>query len=337
MTFGQHLEELRVCLFKAILGLGVGCLIGLVAGGYVVDFIQTPVRKALNEYYETQAIKKVKNDLTALREAGYSLPSDDEKIKEFVAEKNLAFEEVYVNPKELLRQLQPTPAGRSARPAPPAADEKPFSSDELVRVFLWRRIADDPRVRLKSLNSQETFMIYLKASLLVGAIVASPWVFYQIWTFVATGLYPRERRYVHLFLPLSLGLFLAGAALAFFCVFAPVLGFLLSFNSMLGIDPDLRISEWLGFVLLLPLAFGISFQLPLVMLFLERVGIVTVKQYVASWRIAVLTIFILAMLLLPTGDPYSLLLMACPLVRLYYGGVLLCRFMPRREEGALRD
>ena len=172
-------------------GIGAGCLLGLVLGGYVVDFIQTPVRKALNEYYETQAIKKVKNDLAALREAGYALPSDDEKIRKFIAEKNLAFEEVFVNPKEFLRQLRQSPSGQATLPAPPAADEKPFSSDELVRSFSGGA-SPMIRVRLKSLNSQETFMIYLKASLLVGAIVASPWVFYQIWTFVATGLYPRR-------------------------------------------------------------------------------------------------------------------------------------------------
>ena len=76
---------------------------------------------------------------------------------------------------------------------------------------------------MQSLNSQEPFMIYMKASMVVGVILASPWIFYQIWSFVAAGLYPHERRYVHLFLPFSLGLFLAGAALAFFVVFEPVL------------------------------------------------------------------------------------------------------------------
>ena len=63
-------------------------------------------------------------------------------------------------------------------------------------------------------------MIYLKASLLVGVVLASPWVFYQIWQFVAAGLYPHERRYVHIFLPMSLVLFLAGAAIAYFLAFA---------------------------------------------------------------------------------------------------------------------
>ena len=90
---------------------------------------------------------------------------------------------------------------------------------------------------------------------------------------------------------MSLVLFLAGAGGAYFLAFDKVLAFLLSFNSMMGIDPDLRINEWMSFALLLPLAFGISFQLPLVMLFLERIGLFTVKTYLASWRMAVLVIF----------------------------------------------
>jgi sec-independent protein translocase protein TatC len=100
------------------------------------------------------------------------------------------------------------------------------------------------------------------------------------------------------------------------------------FNDWLGIDPRPRINEWLGFVLILPIGFGISFQLPLVMLFLERIGIFTVQSYLSRWRIAVLVIFVLAMFLTP-ADPTSMLLMAIPLTVLYFGGVALCRFMPK--------
>ncbi len=174
-------------------------------------------------------------------------------------------------------------------------------------------------------------MIYLKTSFLVGAVLSSPWVFFQIWSFVAAGLYRHEKRYVHLFLPVSIGLFLAGASLAFFLVFKPVLNFLLSFNAMVGSDPELRIKEWMGFVLFLPLGFGISFQLPLVMLFLERIGVFTQRGYLKSWRIAILAIFVLAMVLTPLPDPYSMCLMALPLCGLYFGGILLCRFLPRRH------
>jgi len=110
-----------------------------------------------------------------------------------------------------------------------------------------------------------------------------------------------------------------------------VLEFLFSFNRLMNIDPDPRISEWLGFVLFLPIGFGISFQLPLVMLFLERIGIFTVKAYLSSWRVAVLVIFVIAMFLTP-ADPTSMMLMAAPLTVLYFGGILLCTFLPKNRS-----
>ncbi len=332
MTFGEHLEELRACLFKAIVGLVLGCLVGLAVGGYVTRFIQKPVLDALAEYYEDQAARKAQDQLEQFRRAGYDLPGDFKEIKKIMVDGGLTFEEVYVNPQELRRQLQQGKAGQPALPAPPAADGK-FTDKDLARVFLWRRTADDPRSRLNSMSFQEPFTIYLKASLLAGVIFASPWVFYQIWTFVAAGLYPRERRYVYIYLPFSVALFLAGASLAFFAVFPPVLKFLLGFNSWQQIDPVLRFNEWMGLLLMMPLGFGIAFQLPLVMLFLERIGVVSIKSYLSAWRVAVLGIFIGAMILLPTGDPISMILMAIPLTMLYFGGILLCRYMPRHGAG----
>ena len=174
-------------------------------------------------------------------------------------------------------------------------------------------------------------MIWLKAAFITGLTIASPWIFYQIWNFVAAGLYPHEKNYVYLYLPFSLGLFLAGAAMAFFFVFRPVLSFLLEFNRAMNIDAVPRISDWLGFVLLLPLGFGISFQLPLVMLFLERIGVVNVRMYLEKWRIAVLVICVISMLLTP-ADPISMLLMATPLTFLFFGGVALCRWLPKRRS-----
>ena len=176
-------------------------------------------------------------------------------------------------------------------------------------------------------------MIWLKASLLAGVVISSPFIFYHIWRFVAAGLYPHERKHVYVFGPFSAVLFLAGAALCFFVVFKFVLTFLFGFNAWMGLDPDMRISEWLGFAIFLPVGFGIAFQLPLVMLFLERIGMYTVKSYVSKWRIAVLVIAVLSMLLTP-ADPMSMLLMGVPLTGLYFGGILLCRFFPRREAAA---
>jgi sec-independent protein translocase protein TatC len=186
-------------------------------------------------------------------------------------------------------------------------------------------------VQVQALGASEVFMIWMKAGLVTGIIFASPWIFWQLWVFVAAGLYPHEKRYVHIYLPFSLLLFLAGASLAFFVAFEPVLDFLFSFNERMDIDPDPRISEWLSFVLFLPLGFGISFQLPLVMLFLNRIGIMALSTYVQKWRIAILAIFVISMILTP-ADPISMLLMAGPLTVLYFLGIMLCLWMPRNRN-----
>jgi len=132
-------------------------------------------------------------------------------------------------------------------------------------------------------------------------------------------------------MPFSLLLFASGVLLAFNYVFQPVLEFLFDFNLMLGLDPSPRISEWLSFVLFLPLGFGISFQLPLVMLFMQRIGIMTTSAYLSKWRIAILVICVISMLLTP-ADPMSMMLMAIPLTLLYFAGILLCVWMPRTKN-----
>jgi sec-independent protein translocase protein TatC len=337
MTFGQHLEELRNCLIKAIGGLLVGFLIGLTIGGYVVKFIQRPLSNALTHYYETDSKEHINAELAKLKEAGQTSPWTEEQVTEFVEKGHLLADKYYVDPAQMLDELKsayPKQFAKVELPPPnPTADAKAAVNkpNGLVPLFLWHESKDDPRLQTKSLATTEPFSIYIKASLLVGVLLASPWIFYQIWHFVAAGLYPHERQYVQRYLPFSLGLFLTGAALAFFVVFEPVLKFLLSFNKSQGIVPELRINEWLGFVLILPIGFGIGFQLPLIMLFLERIGIFTIRSYLKQWRIAVLVIFVVAAVITPP-DPTSMLLLASALTFLYFGGVLLCKLLPRKSS-----
>ena len=331
MTFGQHLEELRTCLFKAVIGIALGVAIGMCFGGSVVEFIKKPLADGLTKYVQNHLLAQTEARLQQLKEEGKAVPEDLAQIQSLVHQDNLLPQESFVDPAELVQQLrQMYPNLLSGAAVPARASDEPLRKDGMLRLFVWHPQQDDPRIRVKTLSAQEAFTVYLKASMLVGMLLASPWVFYQLWSFVGAGLYPHERRYVHVFLPFSLGLFLTGAATAFLFVFEPMLRFLFSFNSATGIDPDPRISEWLGFVLTLPLAFGAAFQLPLVMLFLERIGAVTVRTYWSQWRLAVLVIAIVAMLITP--EVYSMILMVTAMVFLYFGGIMLCymKHSPRR-------
>ena len=334
MSFGEHLEELRLCLFKSIVGLAVGFAVGLFAGPYVVDFIQRPLKAALSSYYEGQSADRLEARLADTKDAGGLLAEDSsENVKKFIQEEHVLAEEYLVDPDAIFQQLKKRYPHRfkDTKEGPTAEKDAGPYGQELVPILLWHHTENDPRVRAKSFNAHEAFVIYVKASLLVGVLLASPYVFYQLWTFVAAGLYPSEKKYVHIFLPISLGLFFLGAFMAFFFVFEPVLEFLFGINKALGIDIDPRISEWLSFVLVLPLGFGISFQLPLVMLFLERIGIFDIQTYLSKFRIAILVIFVIAMFLTP-ADPTSMFLMAGPLTVLYFFGILLCKVMPRRTS-----
>jgi len=231
---------------------------------------------------------------------------------------------------DLARIAQATDVLRNTQ-LPVRQPDEELQRDDLARIFIWRPIENDRRIQANALGAQEAFMIFIKAALLVGVLAAAPGIFWHIWSFVASGLYSHERRFVKVFGPFSLILFFLGAALVFFFVFRVVLRFLFTFNSWLDIGIEPRITEWLGFVLILPLGFGIAFQLPLVMLFLERIGVFDVHTYLSKWRIAILVIFVLSMLLTP-ADPGSVMMMAVPLTILYFGGILLCRFMPRSRS-----
>ena len=337
MTFGEHLEELRVCLIRAALGLLVAVLVGFFVARPVVHLIEEPLRRALGKYYSERAIETF-DTWQPRRAGGAPLPYSRDEIVDAVERHGLSFELREVHPERLRQVLG---ADESAAPvaapppvAPPAAPAAravggavpptPFSMEALVPVLLWQPLARDPRVSITTLSAQEAFGIYVKAALLSGVVLSSPWIFYQLWIFVAAGLYHHEKRLVWLFLPISLGLFFAGVGLAFFFVFDFVLDYLLEFNEWLGLDPDPRISEWLGFVLVLPIGFGLGFQLPLVMLFLERIGVFDAATYAAQWRIAVIVIFVVSAILTP-ADPYSLLFLAVPLCLLYFGGLAICR------------
>ena len=345
MSFGEHLEELRLCFIRSILAIAIGTVLGFAVGKNVVEYIQIPVNRSLEAYQEKQSTQKIDAEAEILLEEGYS-----SEIKKVMRKYHLVPEEKWLFPGELERilerqkildasldesdldsvdnLLQRRIERQQKRKEAGFSYENVQLDKQPIRVFFFRKTEE--LTRMKALGPYEMFRIYLLASMIVGLVMASPFVIYYIWSFIAAGLYPHEKKYVYYFIPVSVGLFIGGAYFAFFFVFKFVLDFLFFFNSWMNVEPDLRISEWINFALLFPLGFGISFQLPLVLFVLERVGIFKVQQYMSRWRIAVLVIFVLALFLTP-GDPGSMLLMAVPLTILYFAGIFFCWLVPRKR------
>ena len=143
---------------------------------------------------------------------------------------------------------------------------------------------------LISLAPTDGFTCYMTIGLVTGVILASPWIFYQAWQFVAAGLYPHEKRYVHMAMPFSTVLFVLGALLFIFWIATPTLSFLVNFNrNVMKVDSIFTFSEYISFMALTTLVFGLAFQTPIVVFVLHKIGIVSLDKLglrgsTSSWR-----------------------------------------------------
>ncbi|MHC4675403.1 MAG: twin-arginine translocase subunit TatC, partial [Planctomycetota bacterium] len=185
--------------------------------------------------------------------------------------------------------------------------------------------------RLIALGPADGFISYVKISLFTGLILASPWVFYHLWMFVAAGLYPNEKKYVYIAAPFSAALFVAGA-LFFVIVVCPLtLGFLVKINNFLSLSSQFSFRLYIAFVTHLMLVFGIAFQTPTAIFFLNRTGLVSLEALSRSRKYVVLLIVIVAAMATPP-DVVSQIALAIPLYLLFEVGVLLSYFASRKRN-----
>lgn len=335
MSFGEHLEVLRVHLWKAIIGLVIGSVVAFYFSRDIIVAIQRPVTKVMETKFgaKPDAAPKVVYDVKVDERSSFERlkdwfggkpkPAESSPAPVAPAPRDDPTLQIELDAREVARQLHAV----APQTYPALAEDAPAATITiaLADTPLGRAIEEMRNEQLKPRTDgpDEAFMIYLKVSLVIGLIIASPWIFFQIWQFVAAGLYPHERRYVYSYLPFSLGLFLGGAMFCFFLVIPQVLDFLFEFNVWLEVRPEIKMSTWISFVLIVSLMFGVSFQLPLVMLLLERISITSVDIYRDKRRYAILVITILSMVLTPS-DPVSMMMMLVPMVLLYELGIVIC-------------
>ena len=162
--------------------------------------------------------------------------------------------------------------------------------------------------------------LYLKTSLVGGAILASPFILYQLWLFISPGMYSNEKRYVVPFMTATVGLFLAGGWFGYHYVLPGAIKVLvLQFGHRF--HPILTIEDYTGFFMAVILGLGITFELPILIFFLALFGIVDAKFLLKHIRYAILIIFVVAAVICPTPDPIGMCLFATPMLVLYFAGV----------------
>jgi sec-independent protein translocase protein TatC len=353
MTFGEHIEELRTRMIRALAGLVLFLCIGFVLDGIgdavgnkkigvgrpMLAVITEPVETQVRDFYNRRNTRTGEEKLKDLDKAP---PMEEvERIREKLRDhdhnlSSLTPEERHVllgAPEEMVvtfnvKDFEPA-FGPAKEGAPKTITTKvqvnPVQLDYLSKK--GETLAESKQY-LTTLSAQEAFVVYFKVSIICGIVLCSPWIFYQFWAFVGAGLYPHEKRYVYIFFGPSLALFICGVLLCQFVVLPGAVKALLAFNDFLGFDPDIRLNEWLGLALILPLVFGLSFQTPLIMIFLNRIGIFTAEDYYKKWRHACFIMAFLSALLTPTPDAITMMYMFVPMFGLYLAGAAFCAAYP---------
>ncbi|MDD5524951.1 MAG: twin-arginine translocase subunit TatC [Smithella sp.] len=179
----------------------------------------------------------------------------------------------------------------------------------------------------------EAFFTYMKVAFFASLIITSPFILYQIWKFIVPGLLPKERKYVVPFVISSSLLFITGVLFGYFVALPPAFKFFVSFNNQY-LQAMLSFKDYLSLFVTFLLGFGVSFELPIFMFFLAKLGIVNAKMLSKQRRYAILVIFVVAAILTPSPDALSQVLMAIPLMFLYEVSIFVVKFAEKKKVNA---
>ncbi|SAL42852.1 twin-arginine protein translocation system subunit TatC [Caballeronia choica] len=175
-----------------------------------------------------------------------------------------------------------------------------------------------------------SFFVPMKVTMLVAFVIALPFVLYQIWAFVAPGLYQHEKKLVAPLVGSSYTLFLCGMAFAYFVVFPTIFRVMAHYNAPLGAEMTTDIDNYLSFVLTMFIAFGVTFEVPIVVVLLARMGVVSIKKLKEIRPYVIVGAFVISAVVTPP-DVFSQLILAIPLIVLYEAGIIAARIVVGKD------
>ena len=331
MSFLEHLDELRRRLMHSVIFVFVALVGCWFVSDHIYNFLSVPVRRALAD----TARRPV--PLQGLTGGETILSLSD--LKEGDTGRY-----VFAEATKLGAGAIPVGASVMARVARDQSGQLGIFTDEPVFAgptvipkgvrlpadFLARPgepVGGDTQLVVRT--AIEPFSLYLQVSLYAAVSLSVPFLLWQIWSFIAPGLYPHERGYALPFIFLSSVSFLIGAAFAYYVLFPPAVSYLL------GLGSDFRLflnaSDYFDFIILIMLAMGAVFQMPAITYVLSRIGIVDANFLLSHWRISTIIILVAAAVLSPTSDMFNMMLFAAPMAVLYLISIFIAWIFGRRR------
>jgi len=335
MSFLEHLDELRKRLIRSIVFVFVAAMLCWFVSKPIYSFLARPVQHALVEAQQHRSVT-----VAGLNGQVSIFPLNS-------LNPNERFRFVFPDPIRLGTASIPAGASVAARvdkdsqgnvglytDEPLSAGNEVVPKDVKLPVDLTKGYDKLPDVNDKLIvtTALEPFALYVKVSLYAAIGVSVPFLLWQIWAFVAPGLYPHERKYVTPFITLSSVFFLLGAATAYYLIFPPAAKYLL------GLGEDFRLllkaDDYFDFIVLLMLGMGLVAQMPAITYVLARIGLVTAGWMLRVWRMAVVIILVVAAVLSPTSDIPNMLLFAAPMLVLYVVSIIVAWICGRERRAA---
>ena len=323
MSFLEHLDELRRRLIRCFIFIFIAGTASWFLSGYIYAFLAAPVERALAEAQRRQ--------VPIAGQTGTEMIAALNSLKE-----NDSGRYVFAEETKLGTGLIPAGASVTARVFKDAegklalfTDEALFAGNTVIPKGV--RLPADLGATTESFSgindklivttALEPFSLYIKVSLYAAIGLSVPFLLFQIWGFVAPGLYPHERAYVTPFITLSSISFVLGAAFAYYVIFPPAAKYLL------GLGSDFRLllkaNDYFDFIILIMLGMGVVFQMPAITYVLARIGLVTAGFLARIWKTALIVILIAAAVLSPTADIANMMLFAAPMMVLYVISILV--------------
>lgn len=332
MSFLDHLDELRRRIVRSVIFIICAFIACFYFSGTIYDFLSVPIRKALSE--------AERRELPVNGRTGdeRTLPISSIKIGDsglYVFDRATRIGTGLVQPGTTVRA---TVAESSEGKPVLYTDEAIFTPGAVIPAGVLLPIDLSPGAvnepegeeRMIVTTAQESFTLYITVSLYTAIALSIPFLLLQIWGFVSPGLYPHERAYVTPLLLLSSVSFVAGAAFAYYILFPPAARYLL------GLGEDFRIllraSDYFDLITLIMLGMGFIFQMPAIAYVLARIGLITPRMLIKSWKVAVVVMLIIAAVISPTGDALNLMLFASPMFALYMVSIGIAWFFGKERR-----
>jgi sec-independent protein translocase protein TatC len=204
-------------------------------------------------------------------------------------------------------------------------------------IIVYLQHADEAKeLTMNAFRITDPIKIYMQFAFIIALILTSPVLLYQLWAFISPGLYEKERKVTLSYIPLSLFLFLSGVAFSYFVLFPFVIDFMIGFAEQLSINQVIGINEYFQFLFQLTIPFGLLFQLPVIVMFLTRLGIVTPMFLIKIRKYAYFVLLVIAALITPP-DILSQIMVTLPLFVLYEISIIISKFAYKKAQASQKE